>query len=553
MGAARLGWVGVALAAMLWPGGARPAAGVETEAGNGVAGIVASGRHPWLSQPDLRDFARELAELYPADQARPIWFEGAQPAPALLSTVRALGDAGRLGLDPADLDADRLLEEARRSSAGQLPAPDRALLDVALSVQWMRYLRAAHAGRIPMHRAGRGADLPDRPLDLPALVRTTRTGGDAAAVLASVEPRHPGYVRLKAALARQKLLAAAAPLPEVPLPARKVEPGAEWEGIPALRARLSLLGDLPASSAPPQTANLYDPALVAAVKRFQNRHLLGEDGVIGKGTVAAMNVPAVRRIRQIELSLERWRWLPDPGRREVVVELPRAEMWALDLERGTTDLHMRTVVGEAHSHATPMIASSITSVVFRPYWVPPPKILKEEILPKAKADPAWLAGQNMEIVARPEEGAEPIEPTEDVLAQVSKGELILRQRPGPRNSLGTVKFVVPDSQCIGLHGTPHKKTFDLPHRDRSHGCIRLEDPDALARWVLVGEPGWDAARIAAASDADTTTPVRLREPVGVVLVYGTATVDPDGTEHYVDDLYHLDAQAEAELARQRGR
>jgi murein L,D-transpeptidase YcbB/YkuD len=114
-----------------------------------------------------------------------------------------------------------------------------------------------------------------------------------------------------------------------------------------------------------------------------------------------------------------------------------------------------------------------------------------------------------------------------------------------------VKFVVPDPRCIALHGTPHGRLFGLPNRERSHGCIRLEDPDALARWVLSREPGWDEARIAEVVGRDRSTTVRLREPVSVVIVYGTASVDPDGTEHFVDDAYHLDAQAEAELARHR--
>jgi murein L,D-transpeptidase YcbB/YkuD len=330
-----------------------------------------------------------------------------------------------------------------------------------------------------------------------------------------------------------------------------VEPGASWPGIPAVRARLAAAGDLPPGAAPPPEPEIYDPALVQAIRRFQERHALVADGVLGKETVAELNVPPSRRIRQLELSLERWRWLPDPGSRAVVVVIPRAQLWAVDVERGTTDLAMRTVVGESRSHATPMLASTISTVVFRPYWVPPPKILRQEILPKARVDPDWLDAHGMEIVDRPEPDADTFAPSEDVLARVEKGELTLRQRPGPRNDLGSVKFVVPDAQCIELHGTPHGKVFALPHRERSHGCIRLEDPDALARWVLSREPGWDAERIAEVAARDRSTTVRLREPVPVVFVYATASVDPDGTEHYVDDAYHLDARAETELARRR--
>ena len=156
----------------------------------------------------------------------------------------------------------------------------------------------------------------------------------------------------------------------------------------------------------------------------------------------------------------------------------------------------------------------------------------------------------MEVVARPEEDAETFAPTEDVLSRVAKGELTLRQRPGPRSNLGAVKFVVPDAQCIALHGTPYGRLFELPRRNRSHGCIRLQDPNALARWVLGKEEGWDAARIAEAAARERSTTVKLHEPVQVVFVYGTAAVDPDGTEHFVEDAYRLDAQVEAERARQ---
>jgi murein L,D-transpeptidase YcbB/YkuD len=528
---------------------ALPAVTRAGDASSAVDEVGGAARHPWLLRADLRDVKAELRALYPAGGSGLVWFENGRPVPALEASLKAIGDGAALGLDPADFDSGRLIEAARAAAAGGATDRERGLLDVALSVEWMRYLSAVHGGRVAAPRAGRGRDLPPRTLDLPRLVRETRAAGNPAAVVAAVEPRHLGYVRLKSALARHRALAAAPPLPEVPVPVAKVTPDQIWIGIPAVRARLLALGDLAADVPPPASPDHYDPGLAAAVKRFQERHALVDDGVLGKKTVAAMNVPPSRRLRQVELALERWRWLPDPGRRVVVVEIPRAELWAIDMERGATDLGMRTVVGESRSHATPMLAASISMVVFRPYWVPPPGILKEEILPKARVDPAWLAKHGMEIVATPEEDAETFEPTEDVLSRVAKGELTLRQRPGPRSDLGAVKFVVPDAQCIALHGTPYGRLFELPQRDRSHGCIRLQNPDALARWVLGGEPGWDAARIAAAAAGERSTTVKLREPVQVVFVYGTAAVDPDGTEHFVDDIYRLDAKLERELAR----
>ena len=528
---------------------ALPASAGAGEARAAVAEVVGASHHPWLRRASLRDVAADLRVLYPQGSSGLIWFENGRPAPALTATVKAIGDCAALGLDPTDFEAGTLAEAAQVAGSGSATGRDRALLDVALSVEWMRYLAAVHGGRVEAPRAGRGPELPARVLDRPRLVRETRAGGSPATVLASVEPRYPGYARLKVALARLLALAAAPPLPGVPPPAAKVTPGDTWSGIPAVRHLLLSTGDLPAGAPRPEDPDRYDPALEAAVKHFQERHSLLEDGILGRRTVAALNVPPASRARQVELALERWRWLPDPGRRVVVVEIPRAVLQAIDVERGTTDLEMRTVVGDSRSHATPMLASSISTVVFRPYWVPPPGILKEEILPRERARPGWLDAHGMEIVARPEGDAETFEPTEDVLSRVEKGELTLRQRPGPGNDLGAVKFPVADAQCLALHGTPYGHLFELPKRDRSHGCIRLQDPGALARWVLGEEPGWDAARIAEAAGQDRSTTVKLRDPVQVVFVYGTAAVGTDGSTHFVEDTYGLDAKVERELAR----
>jgi murein L,D-transpeptidase YcbB/YkuD len=512
-----------------------------------AAALVASGSHPWLPHSSLRDVASGLALLYPPGAVSLFWFDGAKPLPALAATAAALGRADALGLDPERFAARRIAGEAARAEAETLPPRDRALLDVAVTVEWMRLLRTAHAGQIPRGRAGRSSFLPARPLDLAGLVRETRDGSGPDAVLASVEPRYPGYARLKATLPRLRALAAGPPLPALP-PARKVEPGGSWEGIPAVRARLVALGDLPPSAATPPDARILDPDLAAAIRRFQDRHGVRVDGVLGGRTLAELAVPPERRVRQVELAMERWRWLPDPGRRVVVIEVPRAWLWAIDIARGVTDLGMRTVVGAPDGHETPMFASSITTVVFRPYWIPPPRILRYEILPKARVKPEWLAAHGMEIVASPADDATPVPPTEDVLARVEKGELLLRQRPGARNDLGAVKFVIPDSPCIALHGTSHPELFQDPDRERSHGCIRLQEPDAFAAWVLSGEPVWTAERIAEAEARPLPTTVRLREPVPVVFVYGTAAVDPDGTIRFTHDAYRLDARAEEAIA-----
>jgi murein L,D-transpeptidase YcbB/YkuD len=288
-------------------------------------------------------------------------------------------------------------------------------------------------------------------------------------------------------------------------------------------------------------ASRYDEALAGAVEGFQARHGVEPDGVLGPHTLAALNVPARRRIRQLELAMERLRWLPEPRRRVVYVEVPRARLWALDPERGTDEVGMKVVVGGAGDHATPMLAVEITGVVFRPYWVPTKEIVAEEIVPRERARPGWLSAHDMEIVASAAEDAVPLPPDEANLEAAAAGRLRVRQRPGPRNDLGPVKLIVPNPACIGLHGTPHARLFERTRRDRSHGCIRLEDPVALAEWLLRSRPGWDRARIAAALRERHPTGVLLGERVSLAVVYATASVDADGREHFLEDIYGADA------------
>jgi murein L,D-transpeptidase YcbB/YkuD len=509
--------------------------------------------------------------------------EGVEPRRAVETfpgeaAVELLAAAAADGLDPADYDAPGLAARARAAIGPAEREQVAAEIDAALA----RFLADLAGGRVEPAARGVVEDGPRAPGGAVSRARAAIAGGDVRLAAQSLRPRHPAYARLAAGLERWRERARQPPPPEVP-PAVKVRPGDGWEGMPALRARLEWLGDLPpggeearvvaAPAAPAATAAAgpggpaapvvsgpgrpearadgpppYAGEAVEAVRRFQARHGIAADGVLGRATVAALNVPAARRVRQIELAMERLRWLPDPGRRLVHVEVPRAVIRATHLEGGGPELQMRIVVGRGPEHETPMLASRITGVVFRPYWVPPPEIVREEILPLERRKPGWLAAHGMEIVARGEADAPGYPHDEATLADVERGRLTLRQRPGPRNDLGPIKFVVPNPACIGLHGTPHRQLFDRPRRDRSHGCVRLEDPVALAAWVLDGQDGWDRRRIEAALRRGGPSGVRLREPVALAVSYATASVDPDGTEYFSEDLYGLDAALEAALA-----
>ena len=222
------------------------------------------------------------------------------------------------------------------------------------------------------------------------------------------------------------------------------------------------------------------------MKRFQGRHALEPDGVIGPGTIAALNVPAAARVRQIEMALERERWLPEMRKEpHVFVNVPLFRLWAYDPDRPDEPLRMNVVVGKTLGHATPIFIDQMEYVIFRPYWSPPPSIIRSEIVPHARRDPSYLDRQDMEIVASGDENAPALPATPENLDKVVAGKLFMRQKPGEKNSLGLAKFIFPNSENVYMHGTPAQSLFARARRDFSHGCIRLEDP---ARLAAVGAP-----------------------------------------------------------------
>ncbi len=496
-----------------------------------VQGLLGAGRHPALSWPELGEVLPGLKTLYAAEPDGLFWFAGESPHPALPGALQALRGAAAQGLDPADYDAallDREWQALRTAPAPSLSA--RALFDVALSTSALRLLSSVHAGRVDPRLVGFDYDVSAKRRDLAAALRFGRDLGGLAEAVAATEPRFAGYGRLLKALARQRALAAAgapAPLPALAGRKQKLEPGQAWAGVAALAARLRALGDLAPDAPPPETSSdgtpLYSGAVVQAVKRFQGRHTLEPDGVLGRGTLAALEVPAAARARQIELALERARWLselrPEPL---VFVNLAVFRLWAFDPAQRDEPLLMKVVVGKSVGHATPIFVADMEYVIFRPYWNPPPSIVRDEIVPQARHDPAYLAREEMEIVSSGAEDAAALPASPENLDRLVKGELFVRQRPGEKNALGLAKFIFPNAENVYMHGTPTPSLFARARRDLSHGCIRLEDPLGLAEWVLRGNPGWTRARIEAAMRGPRPTQVNLTRKLTVLLFYDTA-------------------------------
>jgi murein L,D-transpeptidase YcbB/YkuD len=497
-----------------------------------------------------------LRKFYDAEPDRLLWFAGSAPLPALEEALACVRRAADHGLDPADYDAEPLAQRWSALEAGRAGAADRALFDLGLSVAAARMIAAVHLGRVDPAAHDWGYDLARKRLDLEATLLGARRGQGLAAALEALQPPFAHYARARRTLAAYRSLAAAGEPPSVPdLPrARsKVEPGKEWDGVPSLAARLRVFGDLPADAASAAAAGrppVYQGALVEAMKRFQERHGLDPDGVIGKASIGALNAPLERRVRQIELAMERMRWLPElSDRPNVFANVALFRMWATDPKSGEDPLRMRIVVGKSLKHETPIFVERMRYVVFRPYWNPPPSIVRGEIVPAARDDPWYLERHDMEIVASGDEDAEALPATRENLDALVAGRLYVRQKPGPGNSLGLAKFIFPNHESVYMHGTPAQALFARARRDFSHGCIRVEDPLALATWVLRDQPGWTRERIEEAMDADRPTQVNLKQPLDVVLFYDTVHVNSDGVVFFVDDIYGDDAKLDAALRK----
>ncbi len=490
-----------------------------------------------------------VARVYRARAAATVWTtpQGTLSEAAMAMTAR-FEAAATHGLDPAGYQLPAVLD--RTPLAGER----LVTRDVALTLATLRYMRHLHLGRVDPRRLGLRLQVWDEPHDFPRLLADAIGAGRVPAAVDGLAPPFAVYRALMAALARYRALAADA-LPPVPAVTTAVRTGEAWPGVAAVARRLVAFGDLDASAAPPAGTAIYGEPLVTAVRRFQSRHGLTADGTIGRRTVAALQVPVASRADQIALALERLRWLPDLGTRRVVaVNIPMFRLWAW--EAGPLDappvVAMDVIVGRALVHETPVFVETLDHLIFRPYWNVPTSIVRDEVLPAIRRRPGYLASQQMEIVRGPGDDAAVVAATPEAIAALAAGTLRLRQRPGPHNALGLVKFVFPNRESVYMHGTPAPALFARDRRDFSHGCIRVADPPALAAWALTGVPGWTAARIAAAMAAESSERVAVAAPIDVVLFYMTASVGPDdGRLYFAEDIYGHDRALARALAAAR--
>lgn len=494
----------------------------------------------------------DLRRFYGPGPASPHWTDAAgRPSRSAREALALVAGAGTDGLVPDSYSATHLMQAADAlQSAGTPPVEAIAAFDLSMTGSILRYLRHLHVGRVDPRDLGFRLELPPERHDIAALLRAA-VAADAVPELArQLLPPLGQYEALRAELVRYRALAARDAGWALPALEAVLRPGMAYAAIEALRRRLTALGDL-APDTPIVSAGTYDGPLVAAVERFQARHGLEVDGLIGKRTHAAFSVPLTWRVRQIELALERLRWLPDlDGDRVIALNIPTFHLWAWDAGPAgrAPAVGMRAVVGKAAGMQTPVFMAELREVILRPFWNVPRSILRSELLPILERDPDYLRRHAMEIVAAGG-AAGGTQADAAAIAGLRKGLFRLRQRPGSHNALGLIKFEFPNDSRIYIHGTPAQELFGLTRRDFSHGCVRVEDPVALAEWVLLEDPEWTKDRIVAATHGASTIRIRLARPVPVLLFYITALVTPGtGAIAFAEDIYGHDARLDRALA-----
>jgi L,D-transpeptidase YcbB len=504
---------------------------------------VDTSKVPNLRWPNFSDYESYVQTFYDDRNYEVAWTRDGVPTATATAFMSQFQDAATKGLIPEDYDAPRWAERVKALSDKSADAI--SLFDVAMTVNVMRYISDLRIGRVNPSHFNFEIPVQEKRYDLAEFVSDNAVDAtDVPKLITSVEPDSDDYRKTEQALAhyldlsKQQGQAAAEPLPTV---TKAVSAGDAYPAAGALLARLQLEGDAASDAVLNTTTNpVFNSMLSDAVKNYQTRHGITEDGKLTSQTIKSLNVPMDFRVAQLQDSLERWRWLPDPYlHARLMVNLPEFVLRGYDPDH-KLDFTMRVVVGQMMGqHETPVFTHMMKYLVFRPFWNVPVDIARKELVPHMTANHGYLASKNFEVTNN-----KGVVETDYTTKQVAQGAVMVREKPGPKNSLGLVKFIFPNQYDIYLHSTPAVSLFERSRRDFSHGCIRVQKPADLAVWVLQGQGGdWDLEKVQDAmnSGPDNKT-VSLKTPLPIVIFYLTATVAEDGQAHFFDDIYGYDSE-----------
>jgi len=567
--------------------------------------LIASGQIPGMHIPALADYQPLVQTFYDDRNFEVAWVipkgRTEQPSPQAAIFIQAFQQSPEKGLIPQDYDADLWPARLKKLDAGN---PDNvAQFDVAMTLCVMRYLSDLHVGRVNPTHFNFDIDNRGKKYDLPEFISDNAVDSDnVPGLIHSVEPDNAMYRATESALIHYLALAkqqAATPALQQPLLSvnKPLSAGAQYPAADPLAWHLALEGDLPAQAAPPLSApapppvanpsktakirfstafhrkgqqpppspqqgaqeqparapnTVYTRQLATAVQHFQTHHGIVPDGKLNATTIAALNLPLTVRVAQLSDSLERWRWLPDPYiNAPLMVNLPEFVLrgYNSDAPNHSRDFTMKVVVGKVvGEHQTPVFTHMMKFLIFRPYWNLPDSIIKKELSEHLdKSGVGYLDKHNFETVDRK---GNPVKAT---VEEVEHGNVVVREKPGPTNSLGLIKFMFPNQYDIYLHSTPTPELFNRSRRDFSHGCIRVQQPDQLAVWVLHNTPGdWNLEKVQEAmlSGPDSHT-ISLKQPIPIVIFYMSANIGDDGQVQFFPDLYGYDKQLEQVLSKGR--
>jgi murein L,D-transpeptidase YcbB/YkuD len=421
---------------------------------------------------------------------------------------------------------------------------------VAMTVNVMRYISDLRIGRVNPSHFNFEVPVQEKRYDLAEFVSDNAVDAtDVPKLITSVEPDSEEYRKTEQALAHYLDLAkhqeeeGAEPLP---LPTKAVSVGESYPAVGALLTRLQLEGDAAEDVTLKAANSVFTSTLSEAVKSYQHRHGIAEDGGLTPQTIKSLNVPLANRVAQLQNSLERWRWLPEPYlHARLMVNLPEFVLRGYDPDH-KLDFTMRVVVGQVMGqHETPVFTHMMKYLVFRPYWNVPVDIARKELVPHMASNHGYLTSKNFEVTNN-----KGVVQADYTAKQVAQGAVMVREKPGPKNSLGLVKFIFPNQYDIYLHSTPAVSLFERSRRDFSHGCIRVQKPVDLAVWVLQGQGDWDEDKVQEAmNDGPDNKTVSLKTPLPIVIFYLTAIASEDGHTHFFDDIYGYDAEMQKVFAK----
>lgn len=482
------------------------------------------------ADPRLKDQLDWTKKFYRERDFQLGWFKNNELVPQAKQMLAMIDKSAEEGLDPKDYkikDFNKMLAdlEAAKSDPAKFAEVQKEI-DIALSGTYFVWASDYYRGVvIPKENKEIEWDVKGNKIKLHKALMTVLNERESKYSYASFSPLHPEYSRLKTALANYRKLQASGGWPKLTANP-KLKTGEVSPIVPSLRKRLGLAA----------ADSVFSQQVVDAVKRFQNAQGLKPDGSLGPETVRQLNISVEERIKQIILNMERWRWIPKSFEKDyLLVNIPEYKLHVI--ENGKEAMNMNVIVGKT-MNSTPIFSDKMETVVLSPYWNVPVSIIQKELAPKFAGNPGYLDRLDMEVVTWK---GTPVDPSSVDWASVNESnwKYVLRRRPGPKNDLGDVKFIFPNTNDIYLHDTPHDELFSQTKRGFSHGCVRVEKPLELAEYLLKNV-GYDRNKIESTIALRKEKHVKLNKVLPVYLVYFTAWADDNGNVNFRDDIYGHD-------------